>query len=76
MQDTQDRLVRRSEVARLLGRSQKTVDRLAGQGVLQRVVFPSHKRAAGFRLSDIASLIAGGTPAVSQGTATEIEEGC
>ena len=57
---SQDRLVRRAEAARLLSRSLKSVDRLAERGILKRVVFPSCKRGAGFRLSQIASLIAGG----------------
>jgi hypothetical protein len=58
----QDRLVRRGEVARLLARSTKTIDRLADRGILKRVVFPTCKRGAGFRLSQIANLIAGGMP--------------
>ena len=55
-----DRILRRSEAARLLGRSPKALDRLAANGVLKKVVFPNYRRAAGFRLSDVAALIAGG----------------
>jgi predicted DNA-binding transcriptional regulator AlpA len=56
----QDRILRRHEAARLLGRSPKSVDRLAAAGVIQRVTFPGHIRAAGFRLSDVNALVAGG----------------
>ena len=55
-----DRLIRRAEVARLLGRSVSSVDRLVRAGVLANVVFPGRLRAAGFRLSDVANLIKGG----------------
>lgn len=55
-----DRIVRRSEAARLLGRSTKSIDRLTARGVLRKVTFPRCQRAAGFRMSDIAKLIAGG----------------
>lgn len=53
-----DRIVRRSEAARLLGRSTKSIDRLTAKGVLRKVTFPRCQRAAGFRLSDIQKLIA------------------
>ncbi len=56
-----DRIVRRSEAGLLLGRSPKTVDRLAEQGILQRVWFPNRKNAAGYRLSDLERLIASGS---------------
>jgi predicted DNA-binding transcriptional regulator AlpA len=55
-----DRLIRRAEVARLLGRSVSSVDRLVKDGVLANVVFLGRLRAAGFRLSDVAALIEGG----------------
>lgn len=53
-----DRILRRSEVGRLLGRSPKTIDRLSEKGVLQRVRFPNCVNAAGYRLSDVERLIA------------------
>jgi len=56
-----DRIVRRGEVARLLARSQRFVDRLAHDGTLARVKLPGRHRGAGFRLSAVQSLIAGGT---------------
>jgi hypothetical protein len=44
----------------MLGRSAKTIDRLVQRGCIGKVTFPGHKRAAGFRYSDIARLIAAG----------------
>ena len=58
---TPDRLIRRREVGRLLGRSTKSVDRLAERGILHRITFPSAKRGAGYRLSEVEKLVAGGT---------------
>lgn len=55
-----DRILRRAEVARLLGRTVKTVDRLSQKGCVQKVTFPGHRRAAGMRLSDVEKLISGG----------------
>ena len=53
------RLLRRIEAARLLGRSARTVDDLAQQGILHKVTLPGRKRAAGFRYADVCALIAG-----------------
>ena len=50
------------EVARRLGRSPRAVDRLAAEGALRKVLLPGRTRAAGFRESDVAALIAWGTP--------------
>jgi len=55
-----DRLVRRAEVSRLLGRSASSVDRLVRSGILKKVVFPGRQRSAGFRLSDVTELVSGG----------------
>jgi predicted DNA-binding transcriptional regulator AlpA len=55
-----DRILRRAEVARLLGRSIKTIDRLASRGCLGKVTFPGYRRAAGFRMSDIERLVGRG----------------
>jgi hypothetical protein len=52
------RLMRRNEVARLLGRTTRSVDLLACEGVLKRVSLPGRSRAAGFRESDVLALIA------------------
>ena len=54
----ENRLLRRIEAARLLGRSARTVDELAQQGILSKVKLPGRKRAAGFRYADVAALIA------------------
>jgi hypothetical protein len=56
------RIIRRMEVARRLGRSPRAVDRLAAEGALRKVLLPGRTRAAGFRESDVAALIAWGTP--------------
>jgi excisionase family DNA binding protein len=52
-------LLRRREVAKRLSVSVRTVDKLAAQGVLPKVHLPGRDRAAGFRESDVAALIAG-----------------
>jgi hypothetical protein len=57
---TLDRIVRRAEAAHLLGRGVKGLDRLVARGALKRVVFPGYRKAAGYRASDVAALIAGG----------------
>lgn len=54
-----DRIIRRDETARLLGRSERAVDRLAADGVLNKIQLPGRARAAGFRLRDVQSLIGG-----------------
>jgi hypothetical protein len=54
------RLLRPVEVAGRLGRSVRYVHRLAKEGFLRKVTMPGRKRAAGFRESDLAVLIAGG----------------
>jgi len=56
----QDRIIKRSEAARLLGRHPRSVDRLVAQGLLRKVMFPNRQRASGFRLSEVDALIAGG----------------
>jgi hypothetical protein len=55
----ENRILRRTEAARLLGRSPRAVDYLVAAGSLSKVTFPGHSRGAGFRLSDINSLIGG-----------------
>jgi len=56
----ENRIIRRTDTAKMLGRSTRAVDYLVAAGSLQRVTFPGHSRAAGFRLSDVQSLIGGG----------------
>jgi predicted DNA-binding transcriptional regulator AlpA len=54
-----DRILRRGEVARLLARSDRAIDRLAADGILQKVKLPGRRRCCGFRLSDVLSMIGG-----------------
>ncbi len=54
-----DRLLRPAEVARILGRSVRSVHMLARDGVLRKVSFPGRARAAGFRQSDVLALLSG-----------------
>jgi predicted DNA-binding transcriptional regulator AlpA len=53
------RLLRRTEVAKRLSVSLRTVDKLNQQGVLKKVSFPGRGRAAGFRMADVEALIGG-----------------
>ena len=54
---TKPRLLRRHEVAERLGCSLRTVDKLAAQGVLERVCLPGRVRASGFREGDLSVLL-------------------
>jgi predicted DNA-binding transcriptional regulator AlpA len=47
------RILRRPEVARLLGVSVKRVDQLALQGVLKRITLPGFSRCMGYSEEDI-----------------------
>lgn len=58
-QPIEDRVIRRSEAARILGRSARAVDYLAAQGHLRKVILPGRSRSGGFRLSDVTALIEG-----------------
>lgn len=57
---SEPRLLRPVEAARRLSRSVRYVHRLAKEGILPKVTLPGRTRAAGFRESDLAALIAGG----------------
>ena len=50
-------VVKRKEVAKMLGRSVRLVDMLAQSNALRRVKLPGRKRSCGFRLADVAALI-------------------
>jgi hypothetical protein len=52
-----DRILRRGQVAELLARSPRAVDRLAADGILHKVKLPGRRRHCGFRLSDVLSMI-------------------
>lgn len=58
-QDTTERIVRRAEAAKLLGRSLRAVDLLREQKVLCPVTMPGRVRGAGFKLSSIMALVNG-----------------
>lgn len=51
-----DRILRRPEVAKLLGVSVKRIDQLAQRGILSRVVLPGTSRAIGYREADIRAI--------------------
>ncbi len=54
------RILRRTEVAHRLSLSLRSIDKLAVQGVLQKIRFPGRGRAAGFRAADVDALIGTG----------------
>ncbi len=56
-EDRLDRICRRAEVAKLLGRSMRAIDCLREQKILVPVTMPGRARGAGFRLSDVMALI-------------------
>ena len=54
-----DRILRRAQAAEMLGRSVKSIDRMAAAGILRRIRFPGRMKAAGYRQFDVARLVAG-----------------
>lgn len=57
VEQQETRILRRAEVARRLGRSIRTIDKMVSEGMIQKVTFPGRKRACGFRLADIERLL-------------------
>lgn len=55
-----EKLLSPKAAGELLSRSPRAMHLLAQQGVVRKVVLPGRQRAAGFRLSDLEALIAGG----------------
>ena len=53
------RILPRAEVARRFNRSLRFVDKLAAEGVLQRVTLPGRVRACGYREADVERLMCG-----------------
>ncbi len=51
------RILTRAEVARRFDRSLRFVDKLATEGVLQRVTLPGRVRACGYREADVERLL-------------------
>lgn len=60
------RILRRAEVARRMGCSLRTVDRMVCEGMIQKVTLPGRKRACGFRLADFERLLTAESPAVEE----------
>lgn len=54
--DTPDRILRRPEVARLLGVSVKRIDQLALRGLLRRITIPGTSRAIGYSEESIRAI--------------------
>ena len=58
------RIIRRADAARRLGCSLRAVDNWTRAGILRKITLPGRVRAAGFRESEIVSVIEGrGAPA-------------
>lgn len=55
-----DRILRRAQVAKQFNVSLGAIDLWGKQGILKRIKLPGRTRAAGFRESDVAVLVAGG----------------
>ena len=55
--ESQDRLLRRREAAKLLGTSVRFIDKLAAEGVLPKVRMPNRKRALGIPKRAVEELI-------------------
>lgn len=55
--DSERRILRRSEVARILGVGLRTIDKLAAEGVIHKLRLPRRKRACGFLSSEIECLL-------------------
>ena len=51
------RILTRAEVAKRFDRSLRFVDKLAAEGVLQRVTLPGRVRACGYREADVERLL-------------------
>ena len=56
---TGPQLITRKQAAQMLGRSPRLIDLLASTGTLTRVTLPGRVRSAGFRKSEVVSLIEG-----------------
>ncbi len=54
-----NRIMRRAEAGRVLGRSARTIDDIAKQGHLKKVYLPGRKRAGGFLAADVFALFMG-----------------
>ena len=52
-----NRIMRRAEASKVLGRSTRAIDLLAKQGHLKKVHFPGRTRAGGFLAADVFALL-------------------
>ena len=50
-------ILKRRDVARMMGCTQRAVDYLSSQGHLRKCIMPGRKRAIGFRWDDVERLI-------------------
>ena len=57
---TADRIIGRNEVGTFLNRSTRTVDRMAAQGIIRRIMFRGRQRSSGYSLSEIQRLMTSG----------------
>lgn len=55
------RILKRSDVAALVGRSTRTIDLWRKAGLLKPVQLPGHSRALGYRETDVRALVGAGT---------------
>lgn len=55
------RIYRRSEAARLIGRSLRSIDLMAAQGLLKKVRFKGRKHVGGITAESLDNLIASGS---------------
>ena len=53
IEDMQDRVLNRAEVARMIGRTPRTVDKLCSSGIFKRVYFGSSGAAYGILASSV-----------------------
>ena len=54
-----DRIITRRETAERFRKTERTIDVWAARGVLHKVKIPGSSRSAGFRLSEVESLLRG-----------------
>ena len=55
-----DKLLKRKQVAEMLSSSTRLVDKLAVQGLLHKVTFRGRQRSAGYRRSEVEALLTEG----------------
>jgi len=58
--NTDNRIMRRKEVAELFSRNVRAIDRMAKDGILNKVQLPGRRKCCGFRSQDVARLIEAG----------------